>query len=263
MTIYKYLNPQAGSHFLENWSVAFSAPVHFNDPFDGNPAIAIPSQAEKDRRIDSIKERRKDWEERSRQKYAEIFEEWHRRIETQTMWERVTRDGFRISCFTRTRNHPLMWSHYARAHTGLLIGFRESCKFFEGRLQPVIYSDTRPQYCLFKEGFKISDVVNKAACLSKGIEWAYEQESRMILDRNEMSQLENVVDKRSNSTLVRLEKSDIEMIVFGLRFNSDVMKAAIGNFLVDSSTYHIEMFRARPDAQEYKLNYTPIEWLKK
>lgn len=72
-----------------------------------------------------------------------------------------------------------MWAHYAANHTGICIGYDSSHPFFSGdgqrllpiepiayRTAPAVFSQANPKEVLF----------------TKAIEWAYEQESRMVLD---------------------------------------------------------------------------------
>jgi hypothetical protein len=257
MSIYKYIGADVGALFFENWSISFVAPINFNDPFDCHPGFLMRTPTERESRIEVLK-KRTDWDDRSRQKYAEIFEELEGKDHLRTVRNLITRSTFRISCFTRTKNHLLMWSHYAKAHTGLLIGFREDSIIFQERLKPVIYSDARPQFPLFKE-FRLSNILSKETCLVKGLEWAYEQELRMILNNREISELPSVVSQQiAVPWLVKLEKSDVEVIVFGCRYSYDEMKTISKTLLEDSSTSHIKLFRAEPDQYEYKLNYVPI-----
>ncbi|WAC75385.1 DUF2971 domain-containing protein [Roseateles sp. SL47] len=91
-----------------------------------------------------------------------------------------------ITCFSRAKTNPLLWSHYANAHKGFAIGWDMSHAFF-GRVNgmaasiilDVLYEDVPPDPSSFcDEGSYL-----KAALTTKPTVWSYEQEVRLIAER--------------------------------------------------------------------------------
>ncbi len=91
----------------------------------------------------------------------------------------------RVTCFSRTAVNNLMWSHYAKHHSGICYSFEHSPKsplFDPDKMSwgNVIYSSLLPELKIFQDQTTrgmlpsiLSDVV-----LTKSQDWAYEQEFR-------------------------------------------------------------------------------------
>jgi hypothetical protein len=88
-----------------------------------------------------------------------------------------------ILSLSEIADHELMWAHYAERHTGFVLGFDERHPFFNRKrsendefyyLRKVIYSDGPPSP-------SIADVTGDKLLVSKGSQWAYEREWRMLL----------------------------------------------------------------------------------
>ncbi|RQD73628.1 MAG: DUF2971 domain-containing protein [Candidatus Syntrophonatronum acetioxidans] len=98
-------------------------------------------------------------------------------------------DGYLIVCFSEVKDSLLMWSHYAKAHTGFCIeyNFKElGPKIPLTRmLMPVIYTDDlfdATQYVLnpIIKGHRYNNLFGIYTSISKGKEWEYESEWRTI-----------------------------------------------------------------------------------
>jgi hypothetical protein len=83
-----------------------------------------------------------------------------------------------------------MWAHYAKSHTGVCIGFDSEHKFFGGsefrlsRLRPVEYRSATPMY---------SPDNPERPFYTKAIEWAYEEESRMLCNLSDW-RVDKIID---------------------------------------------------------------------
>ena len=95
MILYKYVGFDAGRKIIDNLSMGFSQPQHFNDPFD------LPSYPTE--KSDNPKEN--------------LFSRVRKWVKTDA-WARSTG----ILALTRTPTNPLMWAHYANQHRGMVIG---------------------------------------------------------------------------------------------------------------------------------------------
>lgn len=88
--------------------------------------------------------------------------------------------SFGVLCFSLSWNNPLLWSHYAERHHGLVLGFDVD----EQILKPISYVEQRP---VLNE---INIDVTYWLLFTKFIDWQYEQEARvfvMLEDRDPAS----------------------------------------------------------------------------
>lgn len=134
--LYKYLPPER-IDILENMQLRFSRPSEFNDTFDTQ--YLVP-RAQGSKGI------------------ADRFK---------------LRNQLGILCLTERSDNHLMWVHYARNHTGFILGFNAKASFFrenDRKLKKVIYQN-RPQVLLD------ADI---KACFCKSDEWEHEQEWRCV-----------------------------------------------------------------------------------
>lgn len=93
-----------------------------------------------------------------------------------------------VICFTPESENYLMWSHYAKSHSGLCIGFDDEILNSIDKWQvkgPVNYSDSLPEYNIFTQG---KDEFYKATFLNKSKSWEYENEYRIVTDKQEPKQ---------------------------------------------------------------------------
>lgn len=95
-----------------------------------------------------------------------------------------------ISCFSRTPNEPLMWSHYADKHYGVCYCFDEDeLMFYDGfasHFGDIIYSSHLPEI-YFKEDNNTEEHWNRElhrVLMTKSLSWVYEKEYRIIRKKN-------------------------------------------------------------------------------
>ena len=75
------------------------------------------------------------------------------------------------------RDHPMLWSHYARGHTGLCIHFRADKASIFGLSLGVIYGDDRPLLPVELRSISQQEIFQRIT-LRKGKFWEYEDEYR-------------------------------------------------------------------------------------
>lgn len=136
---------------------------------------------------------------------------------------------FYIFSMASNSHSSAMWAHYAANHSGICIGYDLSHPFFRGDgqfllpVEPVVYRTTPAVY---------SKASPKGVLFTKAIEWAYEQESRMVLDFSNNSSscdkgpkvIERVIfDKCGHITgcFVKVPFDAITEIVIGCRADED------------------------------------------
>ena len=89
-------------------------------------------------------------------------------------------DDFRTTCFSRSYNSVLMWSHYAESHKGCLLAFCNGD--LEEKTVPVEYRTSMNELDL-NDG--ITDIYLQKCLCTKSTCWKYERECRLILPSHE------------------------------------------------------------------------------
>lgn len=169
MILYKYVGFDAGLAILETQTIGFSLPRDFNDPFEGT-ALALKG------------------------KVAGIS------VESGAVRNRFI-NKYAVLSLTRAPLNPLMWSHYADSHKGMVIGIdteKAGLESFNDYLIPaqrgeMIYLNTVPKLInsisseqLMQIGnpelisWESSERLLKHAFLYKQLCWAYEEEVRVV-----------------------------------------------------------------------------------
>lgn len=92
--------------------------------------------------------------------------------------------NFGVQCFSLGYNIPLQWSHYSNSHKGFCIEYNvrsmDLVKKNEGfACYQVTYINKLPEICISEALFTPHQVMEKLLA-TKTLEWAYEQEIRII-----------------------------------------------------------------------------------
>jgi hypothetical protein len=92
-----------------------------------------------------------------------------------------------VCCMTEKKDNILMWSHYAKWHTGFCLEFQTGDLFFS-QVHPVKYPDTGELPCvnLLTPSWDKLLSLSAEGLLTKAKEWAYEREWRIIDLTNEV-----------------------------------------------------------------------------
>lgn len=201
MMLYKYVGHEDTSKlieilkfFIEDGTIRATSPHYFNDPaelkvqFDFNA-----TKEEKEARFYEM------WADKNDESCANWLR--NRDLHTEQYDAYMLRGNLLHStgviCLTKDYNNFLMWSHYARAHSGFCIGFDDtivnalddSNTIAQGEVE---YSDNLPVVNFYTSD--IHDII-KALFMYKGTVWKYEEEFRVI------SQTSGI--KTFNKSLVR------------------------------------------------------------
>jgi hypothetical protein len=158
--LYKYLPPDR-IDILENMKICFSPPSKFNDTFDSH--YLVPKSQGSTGKI----------------------------VRT------LLKNRLGIFCLTEQPNNHLMWVHYAKNHTGFVLGFDAPASFFR--------EDRRALHkVVYQEGPDVFSEPDANVCLHKSIKWEYEQEWRCIREF-----------QPSESRLMDIEPNLITHIIIG------------------------------------------------
>lgn len=102
------------------------------------------------------------------------------------------KESYRVICFTNKYNNLIMWSHYSRNHTGLLIKFETDLievngKNITGALKEVDYKEEMIQIPsdFFQRSINEREEIIKYNTYRKYIDWQYEGEYRAIIKFDE------------------------------------------------------------------------------
>jgi hypothetical protein len=180
--IYKYVDLDTAEKIIENHSLKFSSPITFNDPFDLNNNLVDFSYNRMDLKkvVDKGKgsmnhsERKKLLNENLK-KSENVFKTFNHVFDKE-------KETCGISCFSKSFNNTLMWSHYADKHKGVCLGFSINpldngddflmlCVRYAHEIKPLNY-------------FRNRDIVLLNWLFTKSHVWSYEEEVRIYLKRN-------------------------------------------------------------------------------
>jgi len=172
--LFKYYSQEAGLAALKSRQLGFTTPAHFNDPFE---LTALSNGDGPESKLHAL----------------------NRKI--QELKEQVV-----ILSLTRSPSNPLMWSHYGKNHTGIVIAYEVGGVFLnspEYNLIPadagdVIYTHTKTPFLLttdtmavldkvYQQGFGATGEITyeqqslaRRLFLTKHASWVYEEEVRIV-----------------------------------------------------------------------------------
>lgn len=218
MIVYKYMTNEGFKRFCQNPALKFSKISDFNDPFDAQ-FMGIDNFYKKLLYKSYVKKYLSMPCANFEDDFYRIVNEFNQEIDV--LWKKLI-DNYRVSCFTNYNKNMLMWSHYAENHKGVCIGIDlSSYKGLElervSYKKPIIYPFFKKYFYIDgspkrftvnnKESFnKYSDKELKKYLWVKNSFWSYENEYRIILDK------ENI----SEDGLYKLNKSNVKEVIYGV-----------------------------------------------
>ncbi|WP_271043310.1 DUF2971 domain-containing protein [Pseudomonas sp. VB3] len=276
MRLYKYLSPELTS-VLENQMVRFSQPSSLNDPYELKPHISslmsdedmlthfsqhLPSMIDDeylklDPHIKSVFPYGKFKKAMTKiLKNSEPLMLNTITTNTPLFSEKLfeTMDKFLgIFCLSEIPDNELMWSHYANAHQGFLLEFDSESLFFNQKrssvdellhLRQIQYSAQRPSITLNK-------ITDFTPFLTKGTQWSYEREWRMMLPLAEASQ---IIEKENTKIhLFQFPHNAIKTITLGHRMTT-ARKAYIKDVINSINQFdHVKLYEAKIGTTDYSI----------
>ena len=275
MLLYKYCPPERAD-FLKERLIRFTQPGLFNDPFDSLPAVTgytkekARAQARKVSLDIAVELALGDFSRIDPRMNMAVLNRAAAELEEEyaadptavglkylaALRNRMFND-IGILCLSEDRSNILMWSHYAKNHSGFAIGFDSEHSFFShrdnepeeiGQLRKVVYVKQRP--CLH-----LSTIENEGPVpdflFSKNADWSYELEWRII----RFLKTADSIDK-NNVHLFGVPPSAIREIIFGcLADENTVNKLEAASKNPDMK--HVNFFRADLSRVEYEMDIVP------
>lgn len=166
-------------YFVEDGTIRASCPHDFNDPAEFKAQIEFTADKE------TIRERYFSmWPQQATEEHFELW--YSANIESGEWFDVYSiRRNFLMDrgviCLTRRPDNYLMWSHYARSHSGFCIGFDDdmSLEFGDDRIisGEVQYTRDIPTINFFTD---TAEIGVPALCLNKNDAWSYEEEFRVV-----------------------------------------------------------------------------------
>lgn len=274
--LYKYVTLESVEPILENASLRFTNPLEFNDPFDCNMPSFDFGHVDIKKLIKDEFSRTMGIDHRSQefnQFIASItpkFNELRDGIlnESKSMladWDKLL-SNFRILSLTTKPDNILMWSHYAKDHKGVVLGFKVNSSL--GEAGKVNYDEGNLLLGRFLESMSkvlIRDVINDGGsntltdvAASKTIdvlfkyfflkkeEWSYENEYRIVMPANHAK-----VKNLKEMDVVEFDKQDLLSITFGIGTPEESIRDITA--IIESEYQHVSILRAYKDGWNLKI----------
>lgn len=256
MLAYKYVVPERVD-VIENGSIRFTQADALNDPFETYPCFHVFKK--------SLEERSHRTLERNKARFrAEAVVAGELAIprmvnEKVTELRRQLCQDYPMLSLTTKRNNLLMWSHYASAHRGFVVGFDAEHPFFNKVEMPrtitplsqVRYSDKRPLVPVFDE---CDQDLTEMLFLTKSGHWAYEEELRMFA-RPKVADVVLQDNNGLNIYLYKFPPECVREIIFGCLMEQS-LKERITN-AVRERYPNAELFQAALNETGFDLDIAP------
>jgi hypothetical protein len=172
-------------------------------------------------------------------------------------------ERFGILSLSEVPTSLLMWAHYAHSHTGMVLEVESDHAFFRqqtilpmfGCVRRVEYSRERPAIRVYDPCATSDEQLERLASqllLTKGKEWEYEREWRMILPLTD-------TDRHPHATVGRIHLFDlppdvITAVVVGARASAQTRDAIEHLIHSSSDLQHVIVKHAKVGLATYEVN---------
>jgi hypothetical protein len=153
-------------------------------------------------------------------------------------------------CMTTTRDHPLLWAHYANGHRGACVHLDQHYIPFPAAL-PVHYETDYPVIPILDE--LPGDEVYRRVLFVKAKDWKYEGEYRVI--RYMRSPTGNM-DMKWTGQLAQASPSAVIGVTLGARISPENQAAVLD--MVKRRSLAVPVWKAEPDEEQFGFNFTKI-----
>jgi len=277
MKLYKYLSPDRAD-VLANRMMRFTQPGALNDPFEFKPHIAglatesqfedilkntLPSEVNKIHQKLSPEEKQKHPLESLANLASRGLEsqlpEIHQAVASlasvinKRLGDEIE-NRIGLLSLTETPDNLLMWSHYAQSHTGFVVGFNGSHRWFNDRRGPkdefmharqVLYSRRRPDRPLAEQD-------GTSMFLTKSDHWSYEREWRVLRPLENASK--TIDADPFGIHLFEFPSDAVTDVIVGSRID-DATRSEIAALIGPGSELpHANFREATPDSKIFGLN---------
>lgn len=275
MKLYKYMPAESfEKHIINGPTIRFTTPGDLNDPFECMPAVydflnpemrkseAIHQHREHAKFIYNLIKPNIDFEKFYQYCFASKECEYYNRIKNLSLNvvsnKKIISYMFsKLGIFSASRNNHsiLMWSHYAKNHTGVALSFDTNDDFFNkapdnmARFKKVKYRKARPRRVAEK-------FIDAEIFFTKSEDWKYEQEFRLMLP---LLKQEYYVWGPGGKGVCKIPKTTIDSIIFGCMCSNEKIDDWRKQLAGKGGFEHLKFYKAEMDKLEYKLNIVPLE----
>jgi Protein of unknown function (DUF2971) len=285
MKLYKYLSPER-LDVLKNCQIRFTQPTAFNDPFDCLPHFSVseelnplgsrfyflqasPEDIGDSRLKDEVTEHvRKSYAADSSYTLEAVIMQEPIPLEHQGILgdsfrrelSRSAQESALVLSLTENSNNLLMWAHYAKDHTGFVIGFDSTHSYFHsagtnpsnpGFLNQVKYIDERPSGVCGT--FSVEQ-----AYLTKSLDWSTEHEWRIL--QRVGNATKTIGAEPFSIHLFGFPGEAIAEVVIGARAVAETVNEVIKILSNNTSFRQIILKKAIVDQRNYRLNYEILDF---
>jgi hypothetical protein len=290
MPLYKYVSANSAKKILQQKTLRWSTPLSFNDPFDGQydqhiefEMVGALSRIEDE--LWSIYTRQK--EPASLNKLGLVFKQFREKLPALSRYQvfegpeglrpaikesmnktvealppvhasiRKIISATKVLCLSEVSDNLLMWSHYAKDHTGAVLEFSTddpTPKNIFAVAEPIDYRKVMPRMlneddlvAMLSGQFEIDrEKVWKNAILVKAEDWAYERERRIYLTNSEPDKDHIYKD---------FDAEQLTTIFYGCRI-ADAERSELASYC-KSGFPHARQFCAKRSERAFALDMIP------
>lgn len=255
------MKPESFARIFTEGTIYFSIPRDFNDPWDCRPCFnksALDDPQVHERTIRYLVNNGKKWNtplsEKEHSRREQImrsdrkFLEWMVDQMTSAM-EGAIQNQYRVYCLSPQPDSILMWSHYADKSKGLCLEFSIHNELFCSALQ-VQYHSRYPV-------FSVSDTdedANFGPLVSKSVDWAYEQEFRVIATEHPFV-FQDV--PTANQGFVGLPQGALQSVIVGPLMSEPNRKLV--RQVIQKSGWNVALMAASFVPDQYKFEIRPLD----
>ena len=227
-----------------------NAPSNFNDPFECRPHFRISDsdQAKKNTILHLVNSPYLQDMTRDERILLALQLNNDPKLSKKTLREAFEANflAARICCFTIKKDNLLMWSHYANSHTGYCVEFNTDNPAIKCA-HKVNYSNQYPELTY---PLDVEDLIVLA--LNKSIEWAYEDEFRLII--NSDFQYSSLI----SGDFLTLSPPDIKSVYLGAKMSQLNKRAFLS--IIKQSDFKPEIFQAKLSENSFQLVFEKVKY---
>jgi len=178
-----------------------------------------------------------------------------------------------VLSLTEKPDHPLMWSHYANNHSGLVLAFDENNEFFRsprhgqpddaGGARRVKYSSERPKFDPLIDVSLLDNLTDEDAIsffdkmfFTKSQAWDYEEEWRMIKGLKRADRILQI--PTGNVYLFSIPPSCIVSVILGQRMVSKTRQQVIEFLRTDKRYTDVSLLQAKSSTDRFAIEIQPL-----
>ena len=153
---------------------------------------------------------------------------------------------YRIYCLSEKSDMPLLWSHYASAHTGICLEFdTRRTPFSRATTKKVTYLSTYPAY----------DIVDGAydSLFTKSADWSYEAEWRLIAEERAFARPSWTI--KTDNDFLLITSGVLKAVIIGCQTDKPTQRR-IEN-IIKTNAPGVLVRKATLAREKYELVITP------